>query len=370
MIRLAWRNLTRERTRLAISAAGIALALVLILVIAGIFAGSEEFAIAYIKNEPAPLWLMQAGVENMHMSSSYLSPQAVSLAEQVDGVKAATGVLYAGANLDVGDTSILGYFIGIDAEAVTGGPWEIVEGKQNPDSNEIVIDSVLADRYGLRVGDSVNLFGEDLIIAGLSRGNFGIGSSFAFVNKDTLAELVGVPPDSASFVLVQPLEGRDLDALAQDLRSQIPEATVMMQSEFADSDRELIRQMGADIIRAMNMIAYIVGMLVIGLTIYTATLERAREYGMLKALGARFSRLATVVLAQAFISSTLGAVLGIGISYATAALIFKLSPDLLVLIDPANVLRQLPVLVAITAIASLLPLARIANLDPMIVFKA
>jgi putative ABC transport system permease protein len=128
--------------------------------------------------------------------------------------------------------------------------------------------------------------------------------------------------------------------------------------------------MGADIVRAMNIIAYIVGLLVIALTIYTATLERSREYGMLKALGANFLKLASVVLTQAFISSSLGAMLGIAISYLAADLIGRASPDMLVLIAPADVVSQLPVLALVTALASLLPLARIARLDPMIVFKA
>jgi len=370
MIRLAWLNLVREKTRLAISTVGIALALVLILVIGGIFAGTEEFAIAYIKNEPAPIWLMQAGVENMHMSSSYLSPQSVAAAGNVSGVKDATGVLYVGANLDVGDDSILGYFIGVDPAAPIGGPWDMVEGSADLAPGEIVVDQVLASRYGLDVGDPVSLFGNQLTIAGLSRGNFGVGSSFAFVNKETLAGLAGAPPDSASFVLVRPENDVDVERLAAELEEAVPEGNVMLQASFAESDRDLIRQMGADIVRAMNIIAYIVGMLVIALTIYTATLERSREYGMLKALGASFSRLATVVLTQSFISATLGAILGIGISYTIAELIVRVSPDMLVLIVPGSVLNQVPVLAVVTAIASLLPLIRIASLDPMIVFKA
>src|SRR3989304_8156153 len=99
MLKLAWRNLTNEPTRMAISVTGIALALVLILVIAGIFAGSEEFAVAYIRNEPAPIWLMQSGVANMHMSSSYIAPELLAAAGQVNGVRDVTGVLYTGGNI-------------------------------------------------------------------------------------------------------------------------------------------------------------------------------------------------------------------------------------------------------------------------------
>ena len=59
MLKLAWRSLIHERTRLAISVGGVALAMLLILVMNGIFAGSEEHAVTYIRHQPAPLWLMR-----------------------------------------------------------------------------------------------------------------------------------------------------------------------------------------------------------------------------------------------------------------------------------------------------------------------
>jgi putative ABC transport system permease protein len=370
MFKLAWRNLTNEPTRMAISVAGIALALVLILVISGIFAGSEEFAVAYIKNEPAPIWLMQSGVANMHMSSSYISPEMINEAEQIEGVKDITGVLYTGGNLESGEDSIIGYIIGVDPQAEIGGPWKLVEGRQNPERGEIIIDAELAKRLGVELGDEVSLFNTAHKIIGLSRGNFGIGSSMAFINKQALSEWMAVPPDAASFALVRPETGIDVNGLAGRMRSALTDLNVMQQAEFAASDKDLIRQMGVDIIRAMNIIAYIVGLLVIGLTIYTATLERSREYGMLKALGANNTRLAVVVLCQALISAALGILLGVGVAYGAGALITKVSPDMLILIDPAYVWNQVPILAVVTGIAALLPASRIARLDPMIAFKA
>ena len=370
MLKLAWRNLTNEPTRMAISVTGIALALILILVISGIFAGSEEFAVAYIKNEPAPIWLMQSGVANMHMSSSYISPELITEAEQIEGIKDITGILYTGGNLKSGEDSIISYIIGVDPEAEIGGPWKLVEGRQNPEPGEIVIDAELAKRLGIELGDELSLHDQDHEIIGLSRGNFGIGSNLAFINKQTLSEWMAVPPDSASFALVRPMDNIDATELSERIQSEFSDLNVMVQAEFVASDRDLIRQMGVDIIRAMNIIAYIVGLLVIALTIYTATLERSREYGMLKALGASNPRLAVVVLGQAFFSAALGIWLGAGLAYGVAALITRVSPDMLVLIDPEYVLNQLPILTLVTGLAALLPVSRIASLDPMIAFKA
>lgn len=370
MFKLAWRNLARERTRLAISVGGVALAVVLILVMGGVFAGAEEHAVAYIRNQPAELWLMQGGVENMHMASSILSPGTVSRVRVVEGVEDAAGVLYANAGVDVGDALVFSYVFGVEPDAPFGGPWEVTTGVSRPARGEVVMDRVLAARHGLDLGDTVNILGRDLVIAGLSEDTFGIATSVTFVHKTTLAELMSVPADTVSYVLVQAEPGVEPSTLTARLRDGVPGANVMTRNAFAASDKEMIRQMGVDVIRAMNLVSYVVGLLVIGLTIYTATVERAREYGVLKAIGADTKRLAAVVISQAFIGAGLGVVVGIGLSYTVAVLIGTVLPEMQVLIETSALLRELPILALITALAALLPLGRIARLDPMVVFRA
>ena len=370
MIKLGWRNLVFERTRLIISVSGVALAVLLILVMSGVFAGSEEHAVAYIKNQPVPLWMMQLGVANMHMSSSTLPVDALEKVRAVPGVQEAVGLLYANAGVDVGDTLIYSYIFAVEDDVPFGGPWDMAEGVTNLEWNEVVIDQDLAIRYGLELGDKVNILGTDLNIAGLSKGTFGIATSISFINKKLLASMLGISPQTASYILIQPEVGLAPKILTDRLFDAIPGINIMDQVDFAASDQELIRQMGADIIKAMNMVSYLVGLLVIGLTIYTATLERAREYGVLKAIGANFLSLVEVVFVQAYISSGLGFITGVGLSYVVANLISSLLPEMLILIRLENILQQIPVIIGITAIAALLPLGRIARLDPMIAFKA
>jgi putative ABC transport system permease protein len=370
MIKLAIRNLFHDRTRILISVGGVALAVVLILVMAGVFAGSEEHAVAYIKNQPAPLWMMQSGVENLHMSSSILPPDAIRRARQVEGVAEVVGLLYANGGVDMGEETIYSYIFAVENGSPFGGPWDLVEGSAHLERDEVIIDRNLAFRYGLGLGDMVNILGYDLTIAGLSEGTFGIATSITFVNKDALAWLMGVSAQSSSYILIQPTPGIDLEMLADRLHEALPQVNLLTQEAFIASDKEMIRQMGADIIRAMDYVAYIVGLLVIGLTIYTATLERKREYGVLKAIGANTIALLQVVFVQAFIGSGLGFVVGVGAAYGVAALVRYIFPEMLILIEPGSVLQQMPVFIIVTALAALLPIGSIARLDPILVFKA
>jgi len=370
MFRLAWRNLFQERIRLAISVGGVALAVLLILVMNGIFAGSEEHAVSYIRNQPASLWVMQSGVENIHMSSSILLATAVEQVQRAPGVKEVVGVLYATAAVEMGDALVASYIFGIDPDNPYGGPWSLVEGSANLALDEIVIDSALARRYGLGLGDTVRILGYQLTIAGLSDGTFGIATNMVFVNKTALALGMGVAPQAASYILVQSNPTADLETLAAQLRAAVPEANVMTQNDLIAKEQDLIRQMGTDVILAMTTVAYVIGLLVIGLTIYTATLERAREYGVLKAIGADNWRLLRVVFIQAFMAAGLGYIVGVGLAYGTAALAGRLFPEILILIEPSKWLREVPILAVIVALAAFSPIRRVMSLDPMTVFQA
>ncbi len=369
MLKLAWRNLTHERTQMVVGVTGVALAALLILLVNGIYLGAEESEVAYIVRQSAPLWLMQAGTENMHMAYSMLPAGLVERARQVPGVSTAAGVLYVTTNVQVRDTLVPSYIFGIDPGQPLGGPWALAQGTADLKWNEATIDRALASRYQVRLGDTINIRGSNLTVAGLSEGTFGFASNIVFVNKAAMALGMGVSPQSASYILIRPVPGTDLSTLVQNLRTALPEANVMTQTEFIASDQRLAQKMGGDIIQVMNVVAYLIGLLVIGITVYTITLQRMREYGILKAIGSPVEQLLRVVLTQALTSAGLGYLVGIALSYAVASLVERLILTS-VIIDPIAVLRQVPVLAAIAAMASLLPMGRVLRLDPLLVFKA
>lgn len=150
-----------DRVRFSITLGGVALAVILILVMAGIFAGSEEHAVAYIKNQPADLWLMQAGVENLHMSSSLLPPEVVQRIRRDKGVSQAVGLLNDNAAVDLGEALVYSYIFAVPEGAPFGGPWEMAQGKSAPEEDELILDEALADRYRLAIGDETSLYGAE-----------------------------------------------------------------------------------------------------------------------------------------------------------------------------------------------------------------
>ena len=90
----------------------------------------------------------------------------------------------------------------------------------------------------------------------------------------------------------------------EELRARlkdVPGAEALLKRDMVANDAKLFGRIFSAPLQLMVAIASLVGTLVVGLVIYTATVERQREYGVLKAVGARNGMLYRVVTLQALI---------------------------------------------------------------------
>jgi putative ABC transport system permease protein len=119
----------------------------------------------------------------------------------------------------------------------------------------------------------------------------------------------------------------------------------------------------------MNIIGFVVGLAVVALTVYVATLALRREYGSLKGFGAPNAYLYRVVLTQAAISVAIGFVAGIAITAALSLVIPRTGVNLELAISGSSVVKVGLVAAVIAGLAALLPIRQIAGLDPAVVAR-
>jgi putative ABC transport system permease protein len=132
MLRVAFRNLFQNRTRLIVSVGGVALAMLLVLALDAIVAGAERQITAYIEYSGADVFVSQAGVRTLHMSSSSLPLNAVQQVRSQRGVASVTPILYMTNMVVAGGQRSLAYIIGLPPDAQTGGPWRTTSGATLP----------------------------------------------------------------------------------------------------------------------------------------------------------------------------------------------------------------------------------------------
>ncbi|HET7704232.1 MAG TPA: ABC transporter permease [Candidatus Limnocylindrales bacterium] len=365
---LARRNLLRSRARLTVSIGGVALALTLVLALDAIFEGVSRQLTAYIDRSGADVWVAQSGVRNLHMVASWLPATTTDAVADLEGVALAEPILYTTDSMSAGDERGWAYVIGLTPDATMGGPWDVVEGAGQAGSGEAVIDRRFAQRAGVGIGDRVTLLGREFRIAGLTDGTASLVNSVAFVSFDDFAARRGGEP-AVSFVLVRAADGVSPDTLAQVIGSNVDGVTAQSRVAFGLAERKLALDMSGDVISIMNVIGFVVGLAVVALTVYIATLALRREYGSLKAVGASGGYLYRVVLAQAGLSVAAGFLAAVAITAALSLIVPRTGANLELAIAGASLTKVGIVAAVIAALAALLPIRQIANLDPALVAR-
>jgi putative ABC transport system permease protein len=365
---LAVRNLFQNPLRLILSVGGVALAFLLMLSLDAIFTGVERQITAYIDYSEADVWVSQSGVRNMHMASSSLPAAVMTEVEVVEGVETITPVLYVTNVISVKDDRYVAYIIGLPEAAAAGGAWDVLEGHSQPAPGEAIIDLSVAQKAGLELGDMVEILGREFEIGGLAQGTANLVNSVAFISLEDFSALRS-SPDTISFLLVQVAPDAAPEVVAERIEDTVDGVTALTTAEFAAQERQTVKDMSTDVITTMNLIGFLIGLAVTALTVYTATLARRAEYGVLKALGARSRDLYRTVLTQALISVALGFVVGLFFTVLLSVFIPRLATNLALAISGESLLRVGLTSLVIGGLSAFLPIRQIAGLDPALVFR-
>ena len=175
--------------------------------------------------------------------------------------------------------------------------------------------------------------------------------------------------DTISFLLVKVLEGESPEMVAERIKARVRDVTVQTRVQFARQERQVVKDMSTDLITIMNLIGFLIGLAVMALTVYTSTLSRRREYGMLKGLGARNIDLYLTVLAKAILSVMLGFFFGLAITLLLTLVIPFIGINLTMVVNPASLIKVGTVSFLLAAISATIPIRQIAGLDPAMVFR-
>jgi putative ABC transport system permease protein len=365
-VALARKNLFQDRRRALLAITGVGAALMLVLLLEGVLAGAMQQVTAYPRASPAEVFVSQAGVRTMHMSESALAPEVAEAVSAVEGVAWVEALHYTTAAVAARGDQRLSYVFGYDTTTGRAGPSRLAAGRP-PRSGEAVLDEIAAGELGVGEGDTVEVLGVPFRVSGLSVDGTNIVTTTVFIPDADFAAVRGPSP---AFVLVGAASGIGAGELADRVAATVPGVTVQTRAEFVAQEQRIVSDMAADVMAIMSAVGFLISLAVVALTLYTATLAKVREYGVVRALGAGASRLAVTVIAQAGWTITLGLVTAVALSAAGGALIGALTPNVAVSIEAGSVLQAGITALIVGALASVAPLRRVLRVDPATAFRS
>ena len=361
---LARRNLLRQRLRFFLSVGGVGMALLLVLSLQAIYNAILDQVTAYPDNAGAPVIASQRGVRTMHMSSSAIPIEVIRKLEHDPRVERAAPILYVSVVLGE-QRPVVSYLIGYRDG---GGPWAMAKGSSRPRGDQIVLDEQTADRLGGGLGSQVTALGRRLRVVGLAKDTTSVLTTISFVDYSTFAQAAKLR-DTASYVLIWPRDGLSAGDLAGGLQHDYP-VTAQTREDFSEQERQVISDMSTGLIRGMIVIGFVVGLAVAGLSMYTATTARLREYAVLKAIGMRNARLYALISRQAFMTVGAGLALALALLWALAEVVPRLSDSTSFVLTPGSLVQAIAITAAIAVVAALVPARRVARVDPASVYRS
>lgn len=353
----------------------ISVTIAMILVLRGFEQGLYVQSEKVVLDRGGQLILSQKGVSNFLAVRSSLPQLKRSEVEAVAGVKEAHPltsfwVIYGP---DGNKTPLL--LLVYDS---IGGPTHLVEGHPIENGREIVVDVGLSQRFNLKIGDPLVISDFEFRIAGITSRSSALFSTIGFITYDGMIDLFlesEIAPDIStfpllSFLLVEIKSGEDPAAVGKRIEHQITEVDVFTPQALAQKDVALGKELFGPVMNVLIILSYVIGMLVIGLIIYSDVSSRRRSYGIMKAVGFNVFHITKGVMVQATVLILFAYPVGVLLALLVSKGIELNMPVYLVqIIDPAGLVNVIFGVLVMMVIGSLLPIRLIARTDPLIVFQ-
>lgn len=366
MVPIARRNLLADKVKLLVAVGGVTLAIVLMIVINSLYQGVRRDTVTFIHSMPGDFWVMQEGTTDLVFSNSRLPAGAGAQYRSVSGVSRVTALNGRLMAFDVGGKQVRTYVMALDylGEPATGRGSEFV-----PRDGEIILDKTFAKQAGLGAGDVMSFGQASFTVSEVRTVGNVLVTQFSFISAADFEALFGVP-GSVNFFLVSLEPGVSPAAVETILERQVDSSNVVPTGEFAQSASDKGTGDFLPIIRVILSISFIVGLAVLSLVIYTATIERAREYAIMKVIGASPLSLYRIVLSQSIFIAIVGFGMGVGLAFVFNRVAGNAVPQFVTYIRLIDIAYVLGATAVMTFVASVLPLQRIARVEPASVFRA
>jgi len=325
-LRLAWRNLGRNRRRTALALGAIALAQTAVLTMDGMMNGMGDSILDSLTGPMmghvqvhAPDWREERAPDLVieHVE------ETLSAVRGFEGVAQAHARIYAPALVARDVDGHAAMIVGVDVarEVEPGGLLDGLPEEGRPGPRRALVGSALAREAGISVGDELAIFGgaadgsiaNDLVtVTGILRTPLDQINRMGVIVPLASAQEIFVMPDQAHEITIRSTGPPDAAPAFAERLSGLPAVAsqeVLPWQELAPEFAQLLGIFGFYGL-AVLFIVFIAAAAGVANTMLMATFERRRELGMLLALGTTPGRLVRILLTEAVILGLLGVTIG------------------------------------------------------------
>lgn len=373
MWRIALRMLLHEKLKTAGTLFGVVFSALLVNQNGGMLLGLMERMTVLIRQSDADIWVAARFTESVDWGDA-IPERRLYEVQAVPGVEWAEPVFFGHGMIkrERGDFEPVA-IVGSQAPRYAVGPRYLAPGTRLEalaEDEAILIEWRERHRFGdLQVGQVRELNGQRARLVGYTEKLVAFGQTYVFASLEQARAFARVPPGTTTFVLVKVAPGFDVEQVRAAIAQRIGDVEVFTRDGFRDTSIRYWFQrtpIGVNF-GMMTGVAILVGFVIVSLTMLTSVVDRVRDFGTLRAIGARRGHLFRLMLAQALLFAGIG--FGIGVAIFQVIKHFAVKAGAMIINPPWLYLLAFAMVVAICVVSSLFAIRRVLKVEPGLVFR-
>ena len=358
-MKLAWKELKHSKTKYLLIESIIILMIFMVIFLSGLANGLARAVSASIENADAKYFVISDDAENMIGISSLPKDMLGQVSSMTSDNVTNLDIQRTNLITSQSDTKIDVTYFAIDTQGFLLP--NITEGNaiSNLDTQyTIVLDSSFQDD-NIAVGDMV----EDsttkipMKVVGFTKDEMYGHSPVGFISMDTYTAInLKINPDFKEKYNAIAIQGSDINNIKLDGTSVVDKATIV-----SNIPGYLAEQL------TINMIVWVlvvVSATILGVFFYVITIQKLKQFGILKAIGMEMRELTIMLTSQVLILALFGTIIGNVLAFGMASMLPSSMPFHL---EMQTVIIISIVFIIVTLVTSLLSIRKVAKVDPIVI---
>lgn len=355
-------NLTHRPLRSLISILAIALEVTLILLIVGLSMGMLNDSRKRQEGIGADVVVAPPGSSAMVGITG--APAPIKVADIIAKLPHVVSVAPVLMQLSTAGNVELVYGIDLKSyDSITGG-FRYLEGGPFQGPDDVLVDDIYARSNRVKAGDKIELLNHSFRVAGVVEHGMGARK---FAPLATMQELNG-SQGKASYFYAKLDNVANASAVVDEIKN-VPGMSTYVVRSMKDWLSVMTPENTpglSSFIRVVVGISMIIGFMVIFQAMYTSVMERTREIGILKSIGASKAYIINVILRESTLLSICGIVVGVIFSeLARLVILRRVFPSLPVEISGGWIVRAVVIAIVGALAGAIYPALKAARKDPI-----
>jgi putative ABC transport system permease protein len=375
MLKIAWKFIKFDKAKSIGVIVGIFISTFLIGQQLGVYFFLSGLMGALATDIKADIWVVDSKTDDVNQLGK-LDIRNLRAVQGIEGIKEAFPLIITGAacNFENGTSGAI-TLLGVDAQHINAllSPAKILSGN----ILDLQLDGAISAEYYEKknMGGDINLRttleinGKRAFFVLQTKGFRGFGSSFCVTTIERARYFSNQATSTISAVLVNVKQPAEIDQIVERINRQNFGVRAWSSQALAKSSvRKILASSGIALSTGTLIVfALIAGFFIIGLTMYSSALDRLKDYGTLKAIGAGNKYISKLILMQAMLLTIVGFLIGLALlegfrlGVKDSGLVFSFSPLVLLVMFSTIGLISLS--------GASFALSRIKSVEPAAVFR-